>query len=85
MCQGPQFVTIFIEWNGTFFCCRVENVLKGGLDLIPSPSPSIEIQIIGANVCVRCKGKTLLGFVNKLLKTKSWLTSPSNGLPYLLK
>ena len=52
--------------------------LKGSLDLIPSPSPSVKIQIMGGKVCLRCKGKTLLGFVNKLLKTKSLLTSPSN-------
>jgi hypothetical protein len=32
---------------------------------------------------LRCKGKTLLGIVNKLLKKK--LTSPSNVLPYYLK
>jgi len=31
-------------------------------------------------VCLRCKGKTLLGVVNKLLKTKCSLTSPSNVL-----
>ena len=32
----------------------------------------------------RCKGKTLLGVVNKLLNTKSLLTMPSNVLPYYL-
>ena len=52
---------------------KVEKILKGSLDSIPSPSPSVKIQII----CLRCKGKTLLGIVNKLLKTKSLLTSPS--------
>ena len=36
-------------------------------------------------VCLRCKGKTLLGIVNKLLKTKRLLTSPSNVLPLHLK
>ena len=36
---------------------------------------------MGRKVCLRCKGKTLLGVVNKLLKTKSLLTSPSNVLP----
>ena len=46
--------------------------------MIPSPSPSLKIQISGGNVCLRCKGKTLLGVVNKLLKTKILLTSPSN-------
>ena len=32
-------------------------------------------------VCLRGKGKTLLGVANKLLKTKSLLSSPSNVLP----
>ena len=44
---------------------RVEDILKGSLNLIPSTSPSVEIQIMGGS----CKGKTLLGVVNKLLKT----------------
>ena len=64
---------------------KVEKILKGSLDLIPSPSLSVKIQIIGRKVCLRCKGKTLLGVVNKLLKTKSLLTLPSNVLPYHLK
>jgi hypothetical protein len=42
------------------------------------------IQIMGGKVCLKCKGKTLLGVVNKLLKTKRLLTSPSNVLPYYL-
>ena len=54
---------------------KVENILKGSLDLIPSPSSSVKIQIMGWKVCLMCKGKTLLGIVNKLLKTKS---SPYN-------
>ena len=49
---------------------KVENILKGSLVLIPSPSPLVKIQIMGGKVCLRCKGKTLLGVVNKLLKTK---------------
>ena len=63
--------------NLTFNGCmgeqdRVENILKGCLDSILSPSPSVKIQIMGGKVCLRCKGKTLLGVVNKLLKTKSF-------------
>ena len=57
---------------------KVENILKGSLDSIPSPPPSVKIQIMGGKVCLRCKGKTLLGVVNKLLKTTSLL-------PYHLK
>ena len=59
---------------------KVEIILKGSLDLIPSPSHLVKIQIMGGKVCLRCKGKTLLGLVNKLLKT----TSLSNVLPYNL-
>ena len=45
---------------------KVEKILKGSLDLITSPS--VKIQIMGGKVCLMCKGKTLLGDVNKLLK-----------------
>ena len=44
---------------------KVEKILKGSLDLIQSPSPSVKIQIMGGKVGLRCKGKTLLGLVNK--------------------
>ena len=44
--------------------------VEKSLDLIPSTSNSVKIQIMGGKVCLRCKGKTLLGVVNKLLKTK---------------
>ena len=64
---------------------KVEIILKGSLASIPSPLPSVKIQIMGWKVCLRCKGKTLLGVVNQLLKTKSLLTSPSNVLPLHFK
>ena len=64
---------------------KVEKFLKGSLDSIPSPSLSVKIQIMRGKDCLSCKGKTLLGVVDKLLKTKSLLTSPSSGLPYYLK
>ena len=50
---------------------KVEKILKVSLYSIPSPLPSVKIQIMGEKVCLMCKGKTLLGFVNKLLKTKT--------------
>ena len=40
---------------------KVGKILKGSMDLISSPSPSKKIQIIGGKVCLRRKGKTLLG------------------------
>ena len=36
--------------------CKVEKILKGSLDSIPSPS--VKIQIMGGKVCLRCKGNT---------------------------
>ena len=65
--------------------CKVEEILKGSLDLIPSPSPSVKIQIMGGKVRLRCKGKALMGLVNKHFVFKSLLISPSNVLPYYLK
>ena len=73
------------EMHSTVEHFKVEKILKGSLDLIPSPSSSVKIQIMAGKVCLRWKGKTLLGVVNKLLKTKSLLTSASNVLPYYLK
>jgi hypothetical protein len=63
---------------------KVEKLLKGSMVSIPSHSASVKIQIMGGKVCLRCKDRTLLGVVNKLLKTKSFLTSPSNVWPYCL-
>ena len=59
---------------------KVEKILKGSLDSIPSSLPSVKIQIMAGKVFLRCKGKTLLGIVNKLLKTKKLLASPSTVL-----
>ena len=40
---------------------KVEKILKGSLDSIPSPSPLVKIQIMCGKICLRHKGKTLLG------------------------
>ena len=40
---------------------KLENILKDSLDSIPSPSPSVKIQIMGGKVCLSCIGQTLLG------------------------
>ena len=37
---------------------KLEKILKGKLDLIPSPS--VKIQGIGGKVCLRCNGNILL-------------------------
>ena len=58
----------------------MEKILKVKLNSVPSPL--VKIQIMGGKVSLSCKGKTLLGVVNKLLKTKTLVSSPSNVLPY---
>ena len=57
---------------------KLENILKGSLDSIPSPSPSDENSNYGRE---RCEGKTMSGVVNELLNTNNLLTMPSNVLP----
>jgi hypothetical protein len=52
---------------------KVEKILKGSLDSIPSVLPSVKTQIMGGKVCLRCKGKRLLCVVNKLLKNKKFV------------
>ena len=60
---------------------KVEKILKGSLDSISSPLPSVKIQIMGGKDCLRLKGKTLLGIVNKRFVSKRLLTAPSDVLP----
>ena len=52
---------------------KVENILKGSLDSISSPSSSVKIQIMGGKVCLRCKGKYCWALSKKLLKTKQFV------------
>ena len=57
-----------IQYNVHTIHTKVEKILKGSLDSIPSPT--VKIQIVGGNYCLRCKGKILLGIVNKLENKK---------------
>ena len=60
---------------------KVEKILIGSLDLIPSPSPSVKIQIMGRKVWLRCKGKTLLGIVNNDITKQCFALSPQVNFP----
>ena len=37
---------------------KVEKILKGSLDSTLPPTHTVKIQIMGGEVCLRCKGKT---------------------------
>ena len=41
--------------------------------MIPSPSPSMKIQIMGRKVCLRCKDKTLLGHCQQTQENKKFV------------
>ena len=80
------------NWEITFFsflhttgCCKLKKIYQDSLDSISSLSTSVKIQIMGEKVCLRYKGTTLLGVVNKLFVFKSLLTTPSNVMPLDLK
>ena len=89
-CGGNKHPAEWVEYlyEGS---CKVEKILKGSLIWIPSPSPSVKIQIMGGKVSLRCKGKTLLGVANKIFNTKITLQSallpqvtfPANKLNFL--
>ena len=66
----------FLLWkliicNDRNLVSKVEKVLKGSLDSIPSAS--VKIEIMGRKVCLMCKGKTLLGLVNKHIENKKFV------------
>ena len=65
----PNFPGAMLIQGATFIpeSRVVEKILKGSLNSIPSPSPSVKIQIMGGKVGLRCKGKTLLGVVKKFV------------------
>ena len=67
--NGVLFSVIFgtdCPMSQVLSSAKEEKILKGSLDSIPSPSPSVKIQIMGGKVCLRSKGKTLLGIFNKI-------------------
>ena len=49
---------------------KVKKIIEDSLNSIPSPLPSVKIEIMGGKVGLRCKGKTLLGVVNKSFAQK---------------
>ena len=81
MCSSHVFTNPEFSICMYIIAFKVEKTLKGSLILILSPLLSVKIQIIGGKVFLRCKGKKLLGDINKLFIFKSLLTTPSNVLP----
>jgi hypothetical protein len=56
--------------NQSLCSIKVEKILKGSLDLIPSSSPWVKIQNMGRKVCLRCKGNYFWALSTKFWKQK---------------
>jgi hypothetical protein len=52
---------------------KVECFLKGSLDLIPSPSLAVKIQIMGRKVSLRCKGQNIAGQCQQAFENKKFV------------
>jgi len=65
---------------------KVEKVLKGSLDLIPSPSTTVKIQIMAVKFCLRCKGKTLfVDITQQCFALLPQVNFPANNFEFSLK
>ena len=57
-----------------FYEGKVENILKGSLNSIQSPSPSVEIQIMGGKVCLRyIKRQNIAEFCQQTIQNKRFV------------
>ena len=59
-CRSNRQMSNGILTSKNIQICKVERILKGNLDSIPSPSHLMKIQIMGGKFCLKHRGKTLL-------------------------
>ena len=71
----------FKQKNEHAISCKIEKILKCCLDLIPSPSPSVKIQIIGGKDCLRWKGPSnvLPYFLKQTFPPIIWIFNEGEG------
>ena len=75
--SNQLFTVLFLQF---LISNKVENILKGSLDLIPSPS--VKIDIMGGKFAWDVKAKHCWVMSTNFWKQKVFLTSHSNVLPY---
>jgi len=68
--KGGQILSFFKD-NWTLI--KVENMLKGSLDSIPSPSHSVKIQFMGGKVWLRCKRQNIAGCCQQTFENKKFV------------
>ena len=85
LCKESYFIPFFEDLtnisfyeNKSPFCKvgKVGKILKGSLDSIPSPSPSLKIQIMGGKVCLTVKAKHYWALTTNFLYLKVWWQHP---------
>ena len=70
---------------------KVEKILKRSLDLIPSPPPSVKIQIIGGKVCLKrhcqqtLENKKFVDNTQKCFAFTRQVNFPAHNLKFSLK
>ena len=60
-----------LQCHNVFY--KVEKMLKGSLDLIPSPPLSVKIQIMGRKVCLRCQRQNTAGRCQQTFENKKYV------------
>ena len=78
-CLGASYKGLRVFWTSF---SKVEKIVKDSLDSISPPSPSVKIQIMGGKVCLRCKGKTLLGINQQCFVLLPQVKYPANNLNF---
>ena len=71
LCLSAETMVSLVKYCPKSFDCfeskvkalqgKVEKILKGSLDSISSPSPSMKIQIMGGKVSLSCKRQNIAG------------------------
>ena len=60
---------------------KVEKILKGNLNSVPSPS--VKIQIMGGKVYLTCKGKTFAGCCQQTFENKKFVDNTQQCFAFI--
>ena len=62
---------------------KVEKILKGSLDSILSPSPSVKIQIMDGKSCLRCKRWNIAGCCQQTFENKMFVDNTQQFFAFM--
>ena len=71
------YIAMYKFWlSSCILSCKVEKILKGSQDSIPSPSHSMKIQIMCGKVCLRCKRQNIARSCQQIFENKKFFDNP---------